>query len=98
MPFNSELHFVDGVGHQAQLMANDALQFILSSSLNLNNNSLTNIEIYPNPVSGTLMIDGNEDIVYFELYSQVGNLVLAIRNSAQVDTSNLSSGVYFLKI
>ena len=98
MPFNWELHFVDGVGHQAQVMAYDALQFILGSSLNSNNSSATNIEIYPNPSSGTLMIDGIEDVVYVELYSQAGKLILAIRNSAKVDTSNLSSGVYFLKI
>ena len=98
MTFNWELHHVDGVGHQAQLMANDALQFILSSSLNTKNNSVTNIQIYPNPVSDTLVIDSIEDIISLELYSQFGMLVYVIKNSKKVDTSNLSSGVYFVKI
>ena len=50
--FNWERHDVPGASHQSQVMANDALQFILNSPLSSQNPSaLSALKFYPNPVS-----------------------------------------------
>lgn len=63
------------------------------------NQDLSDIRIYPNPVENVLNINASHPIDQLELYNTTGALVLkqtAVNGS--IDVSNLSSGVYILKL
>jgi hypothetical protein len=63
------------------------------------NQDLSDIRIYPNPVENVLNINASHPIDQLELYNTTGSLVLkqtAVNGS--IDVSNLSSGVYILKL
>lgn len=52
VPFNWEKHEVSGIAHDAQAMANDALQYILQSTLSSSGfNHQESVKFYPNPTS-----------------------------------------------
>ena len=53
VPFNWEKHEVAGIAHDAQAMANDALQYVLMSTLtNHIFKKEVSFNIYPNPSTG----------------------------------------------
>ncbi len=60
------------------------------------------IKIYPNPVSNqfSIEVEGNNINHNFEIVSSTGQLVLngKIYDKTVVDSSNLNSGIYFVKI
>lgn len=100
--FNWEKHEVSGVGHDAQLMANDALQYLLPSLLSNNNfGTQKSINIFPNPTSlGHITISKDlntplQIIVYNILGKQVLNQKIM---TSKLDVSSLKKGVYFIKI
>ena len=72
----------------------------LNGSLAVENFSKNSIQLYPNPVTNQINITNATDINSFKIYDNIGKLVLKsdriISNSIEV--SNLSSGVYFLKL
>jgi hypothetical protein len=100
--FNWQRHDVSGASHQAQVMANDALQFILSSPLSSQNPStLSALKFYPNPV--------NSNYVRFNppfqspgtvtVYDVLGAVVFKTLLKNQIlDVSRLSAGIYSMKI
>ena len=57
------------------------------------------ITVFPNPTSGSIVVDGLLGDGYLELYTASGRLVLnrAIENNLQIEL-NLNSGLYFAKI
>ncbi|MFC4165207.1 T9SS type A sorting domain-containing protein [Epilithonimonas zeae] len=55
------------------------------------------IQIYPNPVKDTFIINTNDKIETIEIYSQTGQL-LKTSKSKEVDISNLPKGNYLVKI
>jgi hypothetical protein len=69
-------------------------------SLSLEDVSLQNISIYPNPTQNEFKIQGLEDNSQLEIYSLNGQLVLKQQNykSSTIDVSDLSASVYFVKI
>ncbi len=102
VPFNWEKHEVTGVGHNAQLMANDALQYLLPFLLSNNGFELNEqIKLYPN-LSNEFIYFNNEKIKSNEasIYSINGNIVSTLnftsfKNQQGIDISQLNSGVYF---
>jgi hypothetical protein len=103
--FNWEKREVANVGHNPQLMANDALNIFLNSSLSINYYSNSkNPKIYPNPTKDFLFVDTSiSKTSKIEIYSIIGSLVfskkLTTTNSTEkLDISKLPNGVYFLKI
>lgn len=63
----------------------------------------SDIQIYPNPVKNELNISkyNSLDYKYLEIYNITGNLIITSRlddNLTKIATSNLQSGVYFIKI
>lgn len=60
-------------------------------------NSLEQFSLYPNPTKGDLFIKANEAIEKVEIYNGLGQNVLTV-NASIVNTANLSSGMYLLKI
>ncbi len=58
----------------------------------------SNIDVYPNPVSGVLNIKSNDNITELQVFSINGKVLLSKFNSSQIDVSELASGMYFIKI
>ncbi|ULC59564.1 T9SS type A sorting domain-containing protein [Flaviramulus sp. BrNp1-15] len=105
VPFNWEKQEVSGVSHNAQQMANDALQYVFINSLS-NSNSIENkfIKVYPNPVNNILCFN-NERLKAkrVKIYSVFGALVSSFNfNSFQaeqeIDVAQLNTGIYFFKL
>jgi len=70
-------------------------------SLGIEDNTITNFTLYPNPVKDILTIGntGSHEITSIKLYDALGRLVLAeIDNVNQVDIAHLNSGLLFVKI
>lgn len=64
----------------------------------------SSIKVYPNPVTdGTINISANADDAFVSIFTQSGSLVNRIvtpinGGSASVDVSNLTPGIYFIKV
>ena len=54
--------------------------------------------IFPNPVKDILSISGIENITSIKVYSIQGKLEKEVKNSDQIDLSNLSTGIYLIKV
>ena len=67
-------------------------------SLGVNDQNLTNISIYPNPVKDKLLIQGLSNISKVYIYNVLGKLVLSKINSSEIYLDNLESGIYIIKI
>lgn len=68
--------------------------------IGIEENQLTNLNIYPNPTKGLVFINSKtETIISITVFDVLGKKVLQLNgNIQQVDISNLQSGIYFLRI
>ena len=73
-----------------------------SGIISATNNFLSNINlnIYPNPSKGNLVINASEKIITISVFNIVGKEVIsnAKTNNNQLDLNQLSNGVYFINI
>ena len=60
--------------------------------------SMDQIKIYPNPVQRTLYISGLSEIAKIEVYSVMGQRVLVDYDTSNINVSQLSQGLYYLTI
>ena len=101
-PFNWEKHEVSGVGHEAQLMANDALQYFLPSFLSVDKfKENQHFNIYPNPTNiGAVTISfKNSEVISIQVFDISGkHLKNETLTNNTLNLSYLKSGVYILKI
>ena len=71
-------------------------------SVILNTNSIDEIKkliVYPNPVSETLHVVGNKDVMRASLYSITGQQVVVLNDATkEIDVRLLQSGLYFLEL
>lgn len=76
----------------------DEIHIELDLNLNLNEtDSHTQISIFPNPVKDILQIQNLKESSKIQLYNTNGQLLFET-SSNQIDTKNLSEGIYILKI
>ena len=100
--FNWEKHEVAGIGHQAQLMANDALQYFLPNFLSvgkIENKSV--MKIYPNPTNiGQITIDSPENgYINVQVYDVLGKQVKKETLTSKVfSVFDLIPGLYIMQI
>ncbi|OZV70578.1 T9SS type A sorting domain-containing protein [Winogradskyella aurantia] len=100
--FNWENELVPNVGHEPQLMANDALQYLLVSlstpTFDVNNG----VKIYPNPTNtGRVTISSsNANAMRISVFNVLGKQVkkAAIQPNTSLDVSNLKSGIYIVRL
>lgn len=103
-PFNWEKEEVSGVSHQAQKMANAALEHILKSTLTTSNFRINKpLDIFPNPVESIFYFDNSKlKSTKIYMYAVTGKLVSTynfneFKLNQKIDISKLSTGIYFLK-
>jgi hypothetical protein len=68
------------------------------STLGVISDALITIKIYPNPVNDFLFITGIHDTISYKIYSTTGQLVMEGNTSKKIDVTELSHGVYLLKL
>ena len=68
------------------------------SSLGVNDQNLTNISIYPNPVKDKLLIQGLPNPTKISVYNLLGKLILLEKNKTEINLENIKSGIYIIKI
>jgi CubicO group peptidase (beta-lactamase class C family) len=57
------------------------------------------IKIYPNPAESELNIDfNNQENFQIEIFNSIGNIVLRKENQKNIDVSEWTKGIYFVKI
>lgn len=68
-------------------------------SAHLADNSPSIFKVYPNPGQTTIQIETQKDILYSEIINLNGEVIHVLEpGTTQIDISNLSKGVYILKI
>ena len=101
VPFNWELHTVPNVGHNPQLMANDALQYLTPYLLSTQEQELTSFALYPNPTENAIVTiaTAGQKITNIEIFDITGKRVMHhMKTENTLDISNFNSGVYIIKI
>lgn len=70
--------------------------------LSVSDNNISQMHLYPNPVSDMLILSSNETVKEATVYDIHGKLIKIIRfnpeNSVEIDVRHLQNGIYFLKI
>ena len=69
-----------------------------SSSLSLEDDTLTSVKIYPNPTQNTLYISGVSNQFNLQVFTITGQHILEDQNSTTLDVSQLKQGMYFIKL
>ena len=69
-----------------------------SSSLSSDEDIVTTVKIYPNPVQNTLYIKGVLNQFNLQVFTITGQHILDNPNSTAIDVSQLKQGMYFIKI
>jgi preprotein translocase subunit SecG len=78
----------------------DNIYFYTGSPLNIDNNKVLNVNLYPNPTSGVLNISAENTIEDATIYNVLGTAVMSLdinNNSEAIDVSGLTSGIYLIK-
>ncbi|MBQ8223157.1 MAG: agmatine deiminase family protein [Bacteroidales bacterium] len=68
-----------------------------TGGVSLDENNLVNVEIYPNPMNDVLTVKG-DDIDDVSIFNAVGQEILTVENTNNIDVSALGSGLYFVKV
>ena len=68
------------------------------NSLSVPQNPIQTLAIYPNPVKDILYINGSDLINKVEVYTNYGSKVKVSLNKNKLDMSNLSAGIYQIRI
>jgi surface protein len=77
----------------------DSTGFYLDCQIaGVNDQNLTNVSIYPNPVKDKLLIQGLSSSSKVSIYNVLGKLVLSQTISKEIDIKQFSKGIYTLKI
>ena len=100
--FNWELHEIAGVGHDPQLMANDALQYFLPSFLSVDSVKYKpSIKLYPNPTNlGLVTIESSKnEQISIRVFDMLGKQVKKeILKSNLLNVLDLNPGLYIIQI
>ena len=85
--YKTTIGFINSVSNEVETSTNTISNF--------KNQAIT---IYPNPTNGTLMFESSIKLENIEIFDMLGNLVYISRFKSEIDISNLSIGIYLLKL
>jgi len=68
-----------------------------SNCVGLNENPESLLQLWPNPASETIHIDGL-DLSEVQVYNALGQLVKRVQGSNEINVSSLPEGMYFIKV
>jgi len=60
--------------------------------------STLNFSIFPNPTENNLTIESKTEILKIEIYNNIGEFILEKKYGKKINISNLSQGIYLIKI
>lgn len=83
------------------ISTNNAWKIVNSTQLNNFSEKQIELEIYPNPTEKTINFQFNSSNASFDIINQLGEIILTgstTIGSNSIDLSNLSDGIYFLRI
>ena len=66
--------------------------------LAVNENTLLDFSVYPTPTESILNVKSKTEIIKIEIYSKLGQLIIKSKTENQIDVSNLTQGLYFVKV
>lgn len=69
-----------------------------SSALNIEQNLVSSVKVFPNPAKNKVYITGDAAQYNIEVYSILGQRILVVFNTNEIDISLFEVGVYSLKI
>ena len=85
------------------LMDSEEVQ-ALSSTLSVENESLSTLKVYPNPTSSYITVEGDNDFLVgakLYIYDITGRIITSkklISNTAKADINAFPSGIYVMKV
>ena len=83
---------------QSNIFDSFDFQVIDTSLSTIENDSLLNYKLYPNPVTSQLNIKSEKLIHQVKIYDFMGKLKMASDKSRDINVSNLSAGFYFVEL
>ena len=69
-----------------------------SSSTHLDTPSQHHLALYPNPTSGKLTVEADEEVVRVDVFDYTGRCVASFERQTTVDLSRLATGLYTLRV
>jgi hypothetical protein len=95
IPHNSELA---GSNWTGATLTVDKISFLNALTTQLNEQMESDLLVYPNPVSGSFRIKG-DNYDKLSIFDAAGNLIKSVvKNSSSVSMTDLAKGLYFVKI
>ena len=80
----------------------DNMSVSTSSSAGIEDYEAKTFKAFPNPVADMLTVQGNLPIEQVEVFNQLGQSILTVKENAlqnnQIDLSRLNAGIYFVEI
>tara|TARA_R110000787_G_scaffold269018_3_gene375665 strand:+ start:4908 stop:6554 length:1647 start_codon:yes stop_codon:yes gene_type:complete len=69
-------------------------------TLTVDDFSKSKLTLYPNPISDILTIEVDEKIIISSItvFNNLGNSIVKTQNTKQINLSNLSSGIYYIRL
>lgn len=65
--------------------------------LDINENALESVNVYPNPMNNILVIE-SDNIMNVSIFNAIGQEVLSVENRNEINVESLESGLYFVRI
>ncbi len=96
-PFAWELHTVSDVGHNAQQMANNALDHLLVENLNINHSTYYKFQVFPNPTSDYINIVASTELEAI-VFDFLGKELMRENIIGKLDISDLEKGIYIISL
>ena len=69
-----------------------------TSSFLINNNSVLNLKIFPNPSKNIIQIDNLHNSIEYEILTNYGSIIKKGSTNGKVNIEFLSNGIYFLRL
>ena len=78
------------------------LSLTITTCTGINNNKISNINIYPSPVNNEFVIEnkGNTQVLFYEIFNSIGQIIVSgnFTDKVIINSSSFSAGIYLIKL